>query len=167
VNKYTLFFYFCLSIISSFSQEAKISLDVKVTSVERMREKLENTTVILYKNDNKADSTLLKKEKYKVALDTGNVYKVVFKKASYVTKYIILNTKDAPETAKKSSKLKIDIGLFHAKEELDVDFLKNEPIGYARYDFISEKMAWDKAYLKLMKGKIIRATLDYAKSKEY
>ena len=144
-----------------------MTLDVKITSVEKMREKLENTTVTLYKNDLKVDSTVLEKGKYNLLLDTGIVYKIVFSKTTYVNKYIILNTKEAPEKSKKRSKLKIDIGLFHSKEDLKVDFLKTEPIGYARFDFVTEKMEWDDEYLKLMKGKIIRATLDYAKSKKY
>lgn len=144
-----------------------MTLDVKITSVEKMREKLTNTTVILYKNDSKVDSTTLKKGKYSLLLDTGYVYRIAFKKATYVTKFIILNTKEAPEKNNKRSKLKIDIGLFHEKENLKVDFLKTEPIGYARFDFVTEKMEWDDAYLQLMKGKIIRATLDYVKSKNY
>jgi len=149
------------------SQQQKTSLDVKITSVEKMRKLLENTTVIRYKNDLIEDSIVLKKGRYKTILDTGNVYKIEFKKDSYVTKYIVLNTQDSPEDTKKKSRLKIDIGLFHSKKDLKVNFLKAEPIGYARYDFVTEKMQWDKEYLKLMKGKIIRATLDYAKSKKY
>lgn len=132
-----------------------------------MRKKLENTTVVLYKNNLKTDSVILENGRYKLALDTGHVYKVFFKKADYVTKYIILNTKEAPPNYNKKNKLKIDIGLFKAKEDLNVDFLKDEAIGYARYDFVNDKMEWDRAYLKLMKGKIIKATLDYAKFKSY
>lgn len=165
MNRLVPFLSFLLLFSSFFSQEAKMRLDVKVTSVEKMREKLQNTTVILYKNDSKVDSTVLEKGKYNLLLDTGFIYKAVFKKAEYVTKYIILNTKEAPENSKKNSKLKIDIGLFQAKEALKVDFLKTEPIGYARFDFVTEKMEWDDSYLELMKGKIIRATLDYAESK--
>ena len=150
-----------------YSQETKTTLDVKITSVEKMRKKLEGTTVILYKNNLKLDSVSLKDGRYELLLDTGNVYKVEFKKEDYVTKYIILNTKEAPDNFDKKTKLKIDIGLFHKKENLNVDFLKKEPIGYARYDFVSDKMEWDYTYLKLMKGKIIKATLDYAKSKKY
>ena len=132
-----------------------------------MRKKLENTTVILYKNNLKVDSVMLENGRYKLLLDTGSVYKIEFKKTEYVTKYIILNTKEAPDKFNKRRKLKIDIGLFHEKENLNVDFLKKAPIGYARYDFVNDKMEWDTAYLKLMKGKIIKATLDYAKSKRY
>jgi hypothetical protein len=150
-----------------YSQETKTTLDVKITSVEKMRKKLENTTVVLYENSLKTDSVILTNGKYKLLLDTGNVYKIAFKKSGYVTKYIILNTKEAPDNFDKKTKLKIDIGLFHKKESLNVDFLKKEPIGYARYDFVNDKMEWDDAYLKLMKGKIIKATLDYAKSKKY
>lgn len=161
----TFLFFVCNALYSQ--QQQKTTLDVKITSVEKMRQLLEYTTVIKYKNEVLEDSILLEKGKYNIVLDTGNVYKIEFKKDSYVTKYIVLNTKDAPNEVKKKSKLKIDIGLFHSKENLKVDFLNTEPIGYARYDFVTEKMQWDKEYLKLMKSKIIQATLFYAKSKRY
>lgn len=143
----------------------KTILDVKITSVEKMRKKLKNTQVVLYKDSKKIDSTNLVNGIYKLKLDTGFVYKVKFEKPKYVSKHIILNTKDAPKNAKKTTKLKIDIGLFHSKENLDVEFLKTEPIGYARYDFVNEKMEWDEEYLKKMKGKIVRATLNYIKKR--
>ncbi len=164
-----LFFTFLISLTvftRAQSKNLKTSLDLKITSVEKMRKTLSNTTFLVYKNDALTDSILLEKGRFKLKLDTGFVYKVVIKKKDYVTKYVILNTQEAPKKAKKFTKLKIDIGLFHEKDNLNVAFLKTEPIGYARYDFITDKMAWDEAYLDLMKSKIIRATLDYAKSKE-
>lgn len=157
---------FCIS-VSSFGQETRTKLDVKITSVEKMRKQLPNTYVILYKNEKKIDSVMLNKGRYKLELDTGNVYKITFNKQDYVTKFIILNTKEAPKNYNKITKLKIDIGLFHQKDDLKVDFLKKEPIGYARYDFVTDKMQWDDTYLQMMKGKIVRATLNYAKAKKY
>lgn len=150
-----------------YGQETRTKLDVKITSVEKMRKRLPNTHVILYKNEKQIDSVMLDNGRYKLELDTGNVYKVTFNKKDYVTKFIILNTKEAPKNYNKMTKLKIDIGLFHQKEDLKVEFLKKEPIGYARYDFVTDKMQWDEAYLQMMKGKIVRATLNYAKSKNY
>ncbi len=132
-----------------------------------MRKRLKNTTVILYRDDQKVDSVTLTNGRYKLNLDTGHVYKVEFKKPQYVTKFIVLNTKEAPKKYNKNTKLKIDIGLFHQKDDLNVDFLKKEPIGYAHYDFVTDKMMWDEAYLQMMKGKIVRATLNYAKTKKY
>lgn len=150
-----------------FAQETRTKLDVKITSVEKMRKRLPETYVILYKNEKQIDSVMLENGRYKLNLDTGNVYKVAFKKEEYVTKFIVLNTKEAPEKFNKTTKLKIDIGLFHHKDDLKVEFLQKEPIGYARYDFVTDKMEWDDAYLQMMKGKIVRATLNYAKSKNY
>lgn len=165
MSKISLIILFLSVVFCVFSQETQTTLDVKITSVEKMREKLKNTTVVIYKNNLKEDSLVCIEGGYKLLLDTGNVYKIAFKKETYVTKYIIINTKEAPDEFDKKTKLKIDIGLFHEKENLNVDFLKKEPIGYARYDFVSDKMEWDREYLKLMKGKIIKATLDYVKSK--
>ena len=160
-----IFFISLTTFLNAQSKNHQTLLDLKITSVEKMRKSLENTTFLVYKNENLTDSILLVKGRFKLKLDTGFVYKVIIKKKDYVSKFIILNTKEAPVKAKKFTKLKIDIGLFHKKDNLHVDFLKTEPIGYARYDFITEKMAWDESYLDLMKSKIIRATLDYAKSK--
>lgn len=143
----------------------KTIVDVKVTSVEKMRKILPQTTVVLYRDNKKIDSVVLEKGRYKVEIDTGYVYKIIFSKEGYVSKSIVVNTKDAPQKYKKRAKLKLDIGLFHQKEGLNVSFLRTEPIGYARYDFVSEKMEWDRDYLDKMKGKIVRATLDYAKKK--
>jgi len=154
------------TLLSAQSKNLQTLLDLKITSVEKMRKPLENTIFLVYKDDVMIDSILLEKGRFKLKLDTGFVYKVTIKKSDFVSKYVILNTKEAPVKAKKHTKLKIDIGLFHEKDNLHVAFLKTEPIGYARYDFITEKMAWDEAYLDLMKSKIISATLDYAKSKE-
>lgn len=156
-----------LVVFVAAAQETKTTLDVKITSVEKMRQKLENTVVVVYKNQLLQDSINLSDGKYKLALDTGYVYAVVFRKEGYVTKFIIIDTKEAPLNYNKKTKLKIDIGLFQAKEHLNVDFLLNEPIGYARYDFVTDKIEWDQEYLKLMKGKIIKATLEYAKTKSY
>ncbi|MCT4581904.1 MAG: hypothetical protein N4A35_10835 [Flavobacteriales bacterium] len=167
MNKIIAILIFLGSIFVAVSQETKTYLDVKITSVEKMRKRLKNTAVVLYKNEQKVDSVNLTNGRYKLNLDTGNVYKVEFKKPLYVTKFIVLNTKEAPKKYNKNTKLKIDIGLFHQKDDLNVDFLKKEPIGYARYDFVTDKMMWDEAYLQMMKGKIVRATLNYAKSKNY
>ena len=164
-----LFFVFfvtvCLQGVSQDFISPKTTLDVNITSVEKMRKKLHDISVVLYTDDKKTDSTFLKKGKYILQLDTGHVYRVYFMKPGYVTKFVVLNTKDAPEHPKKRTRLKIDIGLFLEREGLEVDFLKTSPIGYARYDFITEKMDWNEDYLEQMKGKIVRATLDYAKKK--
>ncbi len=156
---------FCFQGISQEFISPKTTLDVNITSVEKMRKKLHDITVVLYTDDKKVDSTVLEKGKYILQLDTGHVYRVYFKKPGYVTKYVVLNTKDAPKHSKKRTRLKIDIGLFLEREGLEVDFLKTSPIGYARYDFITEKMDWNEDYLEQMRGKIVRATLDYAKKK--
>ena len=164
-------FFYLLLIAFNFqgiSQEfisPKTTLDVNITSVEKMRKKLHDISVVLYTDDKKVDSTVLKKGKYILQLDTGHVYRVYFEKPGYVTKFVVLNTKDAPKHSKKRTRLKIDIGLFLEREGLEVDFLKSSPIGYARYDFITEKMDWNDDYLEQMKGRIVRATLDYAKNK--
>lgn len=152
-----------LQIIYGFSQTVapQIVFDAKITSVENQGEKIDIVKVYVSRNKERIDSTITENGRFYFTLDTGYVYKVEFKKTGYESKHLIVSTKEAPKDVKQRSKLKVEVSLFKAKADLDVDFLKSKPIGIARYNYINSKLEWDKDYTRMMIEKIISATLDH------
>lgn len=142
-----------------------ITLDAKVSSSE-LGKKINVSTVSLFKNGKKIDSTVTQYGKCKFTLHEGSVYKVLVEKTGYASKFLLLETSDIPPSAKPKQTVKIEVALFKIKPGLFVDFLDNQAMGIARYNSAYRKMKWDDDYTRIMEEKIIEATIDYAKRKK-
>lgn len=143
-----------------------ITFDAKITQVEALGDRLNIARVKLYKDNQPIDSLITKNGRCFFKLDTGHVYKVAFSKTGYVGKFLVIDTHGIPAGYKKKSTVKVDVGLFTAKKMLEVDFLKEKPIGIASYDFVYDKIEWNRGYTKLIVEELIKATVEYSNKKE-
>ena len=151
---------------TSTEKSIKIKFDAKITSIEELGAKLDVASVLLLRDNVPMDSTITQRARAYFELDTGYIYRIVFKKNGYMNKNLVIDTHEIPGDFKKKSKLKVEIGLFKKKADFHVEFLDKEPIGIASYNFISKKIMWDAEYTRLMVEKIIESTLEYAKNKD-
>lgn len=169
-NKMRNLFIFILFFVSinAVAQDSPIRIifDAKITQVESLGDRLDIARVKLFNDNNPIDSVITQKGRCFFDLDTGHVYKIEFSKTGYVSKFLVIDTHGIPKGFKKKSKVKVDVGLFTAKKMLDVGFLKEKPIGIASYDFVMDKIEWNRDYTKLVVEELIKATLDYTDKKE-
>jgi len=136
---------------------ANIKFKASLKMVENFGEKLKNTTIYLYRSGELIDSTYSKNATFKTKLSSGNLYKIEFTKKNYTSKHIVINTIGVPE--KKRVKLKADISLFRYNQRWNVNFLKQQPVTIAYYNFIEKKLGWDFDYNRSVVEKIIIATI--------
>ena len=129
----------------------------KLKSVENFGQKLENSTIYIFKNGSLFDSVQSKSNKIKLRLSTGHIYKIEFTKKKYTSKHVIINSIEIPKN--KSIKLKADISLFEAKSNWKVGFLKTQPVSIANYYFLKRKLEWNFDYNRSVVEKIIVATI--------
>lgn len=159
-------FFLMLMHVGAQDKAIKIIFDAKISQVELMGERLKIAKVKLFQNNQLKDSILTKNGRCFFELDTGKIYKIQFSKTGYAGKLLVIDTHGVPVDYKKKSKVKVDVGLFRNKKMLDVEFLKEKPIGIAAYDYVAKKIQWDREYTKLMVEDLIKATLDYSAKKE-
>jgi hypothetical protein len=163
---YTFTFITFISIISGQAKRVNIVFDVKLSAVEEMGKKLNVGSVYLYQNGKLIDSTVTQTGKCLFNLDTGYVYKIEFSKHDYVSKYLIVETTKVPKDIKRNSRIKVDVGLFKNRKELNMHFLSNKPIGIASYSYTEKKIAWNYAYTDKIIEEIVDATLVFTREKE-
>ena len=144
----------------------KIVFDVKLSAVEEMGKKLNVGSVYLYQNGKLIDSVVTQTGKCLFNLDTGYVYKIEFSKHDYVSKYLIVETTKVPKDIKRNSRIKVDVGLFKNRRELNMHFLSNKPIGIASYSYTEKKIAWNYAYTDKIIEEIVDATIVFTREKE-
>ncbi|MFN3918321.1 MAG: hypothetical protein ACK4K0_11375 [Flavobacteriales bacterium] len=145
--------------------QVKIKLDAKLTDADRLGEKLNVAWVKLLEDNQPKDSVLTQSGRAFFSLDTGRVYRVIFYRNSYATKFLYIDTRNVPKNYNPKT-IKIEVALFREKEGLDVEFLKTQPMGIAAYDDISKKIDWNRDYSRMITEKIIQATLEYARKKK-
>ncbi|MDG2226196.1 MAG: hypothetical protein P8L20_00550 [Flavobacteriales bacterium] len=143
-----------------------IVFDVKLSAVEEMGKKLNVGSVYLYQNGKLIDSVVTQTGKCLFNLDTGYVYKIEFSKHDYVSKYLIVETTKVPKDIKRNSRIKVDVGLFKNRRELNMHFLSNKPIGIASYSYTEKKIAWNYAYTDKIIEEIVDATIVFTREKE-
>jgi hypothetical protein len=149
--------FLCLPVIG---QERKIRFDAKLTAVEASK-KIPVATVSLFVGNKKVDSTVTQNGRCVFNLKENIVYKIEFSKSGYVSKFLLLETTDIPDKAKKNMTVKVEMTLFTMKPGLEVDFLKTKPIGIAKYEDVYKKIKWDPEYTRAIEEMIIHATLEY------
>ena len=129
-----------LILLARNTDKIVIKFDAKISSVEEVGAKLNVVKVTVVRNNIKIDSTIAQNGRCILTLDTGYVYKIYFQKSGYVSKHLLVNTKELPTSFSKKSTIKVDMSLFKAKSNLDLSFLDTKPIGIASYNFVSKKI---------------------------
>lgn len=145
----------------SVAKKTTIAFDAKISSVEEVGAKINVVKVLVVRDNILIDSLVTQNGRCLINLDTGYNYKIYFTKTGYVSKHLLVVTKDLPETYPNKSKIKVDVSLFKSKPGLDLTFLNTKPIGVATYNFVSKKIQWDVEYTRLMIDKIIQATVEH------
>jgi len=163
---YVFIFISVISTISGQAKRVKIVFDVKLSAVEEMGKKLNVASVYLYQNGRLLDSTVTQTGKCLFNLDTGYVYKIEFSKHDYVSKYLVVETTGVPADIKRNTRIKVDVGLFKNRKELDMHFLRDKPIGIASYSYTEKKIAWNYAYTDKIIEEIVEATVVFTRDKE-
>ena len=159
----TWFKYIILTIITTSlsyigaQKPNNIKFIVKLKSVENFGQKLENSTILIFKNGLFSDSIQSKRNKIKIRLSTGYIYKIEFTKKKYTNKHVIINSIEVPKS--KSIRIKADISLFQAKSNWKIGFLKTQPVSIANYNFLKRKLEWNFDYNRSVVEKIIVATI--------
>ena len=163
---YVFIFISVILTISGQAKRVKIVFDVKLSAVEEMGRKLNVASVYLYQNGKLIDSTVTQTGKCLFNLDTGYVYKIEFSKHDYVSKYLVVETTGVPADIKRNTRIKVDVGLFKNRKELDMLFLRDKPIGIASYSYTEKKIAWNYAYTDKIIEEIVEATIVFTRDKE-
>lgn len=143
----------------------KILFDAKITNVKN-GQKIPIATVELFEDDQSIHKTVTQNGRFNYTLKEDKLYKIVFTKNGYVTKFLLIETNNIPDNVKKTQKVRVEISLFQDWAGLEVDFLKERAMGIARYEEIYKRIKWDDDYTRIIEEQIINATLDYHKKKE-
>lgn len=154
-----------VSFLSSGAQEKTIKLDAKISAVQSAK-KINVATVTLFDNNVKIDSTVTQNGRCFFVLKENHRYKIEFNKTGYVSKYLVIETTDLPTKGKKKFKVKVEVVLFASRKGLKMDFLKQKPIGIAKYESIYKKIKWDEEYTRSIEELIIHETLKYHKDSQ-
>ena len=151
--------FFVLTNSAQQQPKVKIKFHVEFKSVENFGKSLKNTINYIYSDGLIIDSVFCMRKSMNYILEKGHIYKIEFSKNEYVSKYVIINTKEIPNKSRKKITLKADINLFKVKDEINIEFLKTEPVSIAYYNFIKKTLIWDYDYNRSVVEKIIHASL--------
>jgi hypothetical protein len=151
----------------AFAQKPTIiTFDAKMTQVENLGLKLKIATFIVEKDGETIDTNVTINGRAFYDMNPGHIYTFTFSKSGYVSKFLLVDTREVPVKYKKKSKLKVDVSLFEYRKGLDVEFLKTEAMGIANFNFVRKKLTWNQEYTRSIVEKIIDATLQYTATKE-
>ena len=136
-----------------FSQVKSIKVNVNLEKIET-DSKVVIATVRVVKNEKEVEQKTLQNGRFKQKLDTGSIYKLYFSKVNHATKFLLVDTRMMPRKAKKHQKLRVTMTYFLESEQNNLDFLKETPVGVAKYDEQYKKLRWDYEYAFLINEKI-------------
>jgi len=106
------------------------------------------------------------KGKYEVYLDFEKEYEVLYEKAGFVPKKILVSTKGVPpEKRQKLADLFVEMTIFKKEPDLNVDFL-SQPIGKAKYNSQTNEIDWDMGYTGPISQKLNNILTNYVAQKK-
>jgi len=86
-------------------------------------------------------------------------YEIYFSKKEYVTKWVIIDTKNIPEEDKEGGfAAKIDMSLFKKRKNLDASILER-PIGIMHYFFEENNLNWVMSHTEKIRGLVKESQL--------
>lgn len=130
--------------------------------------KLTGVTVTLFENGSQKGKVITSSNgKFDFGLAYDNDYKVVFTKDGYVSKNIVIDTKNIPPEEKERGwfEIPMELSLFEEVDDLDVSIL-SQPIGKYSFDPSSNDIVHDAAYTDKMKSKVNSLMKEYEKKKK-
>ena len=133
-----------------FSEDAMAGVSIKLTTNGQ------------YANNVVSDG----KGKYEIFLDFEKEYVVLYEKAGFVSKKIIVNTKEVPpDNRTKLADLYVEMTLFKSEKDLEVGFLDN-PIGKAQYMSQKNTIDWNMGYTAPIAQKLNAVLTAYQQQKK-
>src|SRR5690606_25499444 len=164
---FILFLIFCCSFASTAQtpDELKIALSGEVSEYFS-EESMEGVSIKLTENGNYVHNVISdKKGRYELLVDYEKEYIVLYEKAGFVPKKVIVNTKGIPPDKRNSvNDLFVEMTLFAKHKDLNVSFL-DKPIGKAIYDSKTRELDWDMGYTAPIAQKLNQVLADF-KAKE-
>ncbi|MCB9174192.1 MAG: hypothetical protein H6589_06255 [Flavobacteriales bacterium] len=168
MKKIIVFFLFLVTWNSLFSQdpnENKLQVSGDVSEYFS-NEKMSGVSIKAMENGNYITNVVTDgKGKYELYIDFEKEITILYEKAGFVAKKIIVNTKGVhPDKRNKVNDLFVEMTLFKEDKNLDVAFL-NQPIGRASYIPQSNEIDWDMGYTGPIAQKLTQ-TLETFKAKK-
>ena len=129
--------------------------------------KLDGITVTVFKNGGKlAEVVTNASGKYEFNLDYGSDYKLVYSRASMVSKNISIDTKNIPEEERVGGHgMNVEMTLFAELPGIDFSVLQ-QPIGKAKFDPTTKEVTWDLQYTEQVRAEIARLMKEYDEKKK-
>jgi hypothetical protein len=158
MNKYILQFILLLStstiIAQSDENENKLEIAGTVTDYFSSQA-IAGTSVKVTENGSYINNVVCDgKGDYQMFVDFEKEYTILFEKAGYVNKKIIVNLKGVPPDKRtKVNDLIVEMTLFKQDKNLDVVFL-DQPIGKASYVPQTNEIDWNMGYTAPIQQKI-------------
>jgi len=166
--KIKLFFFILIPVIGwsqADNNEDKLLLAGQVSNYFT-EDEMTGVSVKITENGNYVNNIITdKKGKYEVFLEYDHQYVVLYEKADFVSKKIIINTKQVPPDKRdKLNDLYVEMTLFEKDKDLNVSFL-NEPIGMAQYNASSNAIDWNMGYTAPISDKLNAILKDFVANK--
>lgn len=141
-----LIFTFPGALITLRAQSPTLDLKIEIKD-ETYNQKMANAEVVIYKNGAPYKKlTTDDKGRLFVQVPLGVDYKVEFKKNGYVTKHIIIDTKNIPsEDASYGFEYPMEVNLFEDIPEIDFSILQ-KPVAILKFDNKTGFFEYDKDY---------------------
>ncbi len=106
------------------------------------------------------------KGEYELLLDYENEYVILYEKANFEPKKVVVNTKGIPpDKRNKVNDLEVEMTLFQKHKDLNVSFL-SEPIGKTRYDAKTNDFGWDMGYTAPIAQKLNQILVDFQQNQK-
>ncbi|MDF1675115.1 MAG: hypothetical protein P1U44_05295, partial [Vicingaceae bacterium] len=165
----TIFIIFILltaTVQAQTPDEQKIALS-GIVSEYYSESTMEGVSIKITENGNYIHNVISdKKGRYELLVDYEKEYIVLYEKANFVPKKIIVNTKGIPPDKRNSvNDLFVEMTLFQQHKDLNVAFLE-KPIGKAIYDPKMRELDWDMSYTAPIAQKLNQELANFKKNQE-
>lgn len=157
------------AILITCSASAQVDMVVVFGTVKDFStaKKIDAVTVTVFKNGGKlVEVPSNASGKYEVNLDYGAEYKLLLAKKGYVSKNIVIDTRNIPEEDRSGGHgMNIDFTLMADMPGVDFSVLL-EPFGKAKFDPAAATISWDIEYTSRMRDAQARLLKEYEEKKK-
>jgi catechol-2,3-dioxygenase len=158
-----------IALVLAIAAAAQVDMVVVFGTVKDFStaKKIDGVTVTVFKNGGKlVEVPTNASGKYEVNLDYGAEYKLLLAKKGYVSKNIVIDTRNIPEEDRSGGHgMNIDFTLMAELPGVDFSVLL-EPFGKAKYDKAAATISWDIEYTTRMRDAQAKLLKEYEERKK-
>lgn len=160
-------FVFTLIIATSLVAQVDVVMVYGTVKDHSTAKKIDGVVVTVLKNGGKLlEVPTNASGKYEVNLDYGSEYKILLSKKGYVSKNIVIDTRDIPEEDRQGGHgINADFSMLQELAGMDFSLLL-EPFGKAKFDRAAGNISWDMEYTGRMRDLQIKLTKEYEERKK-